>query len=377
MEKIDKSITYVFTKRVELQEAELNTPKEFEYSYSLVKNLSSNARYIEATKPSSSSFLLKLIDKLLNKITKVSFNTKSYINIKNFQILKTTDILITTNHGISSSILFLVIYTRFFNKKLKLFLINSGFFNVPQNQKYIRFLRHLIVKLYLKTHTKIFFTSLSEYEYAIKNFPTYSTKFFYHSFCLDNNFWSKSSTNENPLNISKYILFVGNNGFRDVEMLINIAKSLTDYEFVFITNLINQTGINDFKNIRLVNGEIMKKALTDIDLKKIYEDAAITINPVKNSLVASGQSVTMQSMSVGTPVIISKTIGFWDNFNFRDYENIYFVEEENLNKWLDKINSVLSDSTDLARVGTNAKHLILNKFQQSEFDKFLHGHIVN
>ena len=42
-------------------------------------------------------------------------------------------------------------------------------------------------------------------------------------------------------------------------MLINIAKSLTDYEFVFITNLINQTSINDFKNIRLVNGEIMKK----------------------------------------------------------------------------------------------------------------------
>ena len=46
MEKIDKSITYVFTKRVELQEAELNTIKEFEYSYSHVKNLSSNARYI-------------------------------------------------------------------------------------------------------------------------------------------------------------------------------------------------------------------------------------------------------------------------------------------------------------------------------------------
>ena len=44
----------------------------------------------------------------------------------------------------------------------------------------------------------------------------------------------------------------------------------------------------------------------------------------------------MQSMSVGTPVIISKTIGFWDNFNFRDYENIYFVEEENLNRWQEK-----------------------------------------
>ena len=377
MEKIDKSITYVFTKRVGLQEAGLNTPKEFEYSYNFVKNMSSNARYIEASNPSQSSFLLKLIDKLFNKITKLSFNTKSYINIKNFHILKTTDILITTNHGISTSILFLVIFTRLFNKKLELFLINSGFFNEPKDQKYIKLLRTLIVRAYLKTHTKIFFTSLTEYDFAIKNYPTYSTKFYYHSFCLDNNFWSKNSTNENPLNINNYILFVGNNGFRDVEMLINIATSLTEYKFVFITNLINQSMVKNFRNILLVNSEYLKKSLTDLDLKKIYEDAQITINPIKNSLVASGQSVTMQSMAVGTPVIISKTIGFWDNFNFKDYENIYFVDQENLKKWQEKIISVLSNSNELKRVGINAKHLILNKFQQNEFDKFLYSHLVN
>ena len=47
-------------KRVELQEAELNTPKEFEYSYSHVKNLSSNARYIEATKAFFKFFFVEI-----------------------------------------------------------------------------------------------------------------------------------------------------------------------------------------------------------------------------------------------------------------------------------------------------------------------------
>ena len=378
MEKFEKSITYVFTKRIELKDSQLDTPKEFEYSYNFIKNIYPQTRYIEAVTPTKKSLLLKAIDKFLNKLTKVSFNTKSYVNFNNFKIFKKTDVIVTTNHGISSSVLFLVIFTRFFNKKLKLFLINSGFFNIPKNQKYIHFLRKLVVKLFLKTHTKILFTSLTEYEFALKNYSNYSKKFYYHSFCLDDRFWSKKSLIKNPLNIENYILFVGNNGFRDVKMLLNIAEALPEYKFVFITKLLRNSEINQLKNIHLVNGEIMDKALSDIDLKKIYEDALITINPLSDSLVASGQSVTMQSMAVGTPVIISKTIGFWDNFNnFKDNENIYLVEEENLNTWKIKINSVLSDSSNLLKVGAKGKHLILNKYQQSEFDKFLHSHLSN
>ena len=71
MEKIDKSITYVFTKRVEI-DTEFDKPKEFEYSYGLVKNLSSNARYIEATKASPLSFLLKLIRYIHNDAQDIS-----------------------------------------------------------------------------------------------------------------------------------------------------------------------------------------------------------------------------------------------------------------------------------------------------------------
>ena len=43
---------------------------------------------------------------------------------------------------------------------------------------------------------------------------------------------------------------------------------------------------------------------------------------MKDSLQPSGQSVTLQSMSLGIPVLISKTVGFWDFSKFRDEENI-------------------------------------------------------
>ena len=38
----------------------------------------------------------------------------------------------------------------------------------------------------------------------------------------------------------------------------------------------------------------------------------MTIIPLKNSIQPSGQSVALQSMACGTPVVITETFGFWD-----------------------------------------------------------------
>jgi phosphomevalonate kinase len=84
----------------------------------------------------------------------------------------------------------------------------------------------------------------------------------------------------------------------------------------------------------------------------------------------------MQSMSVGTPVIISKTIGFWDNFNFKDNENIYFVSKNELNDWVIKVKNVLFDTESLEGAKKNSKELILYKFQQKYFDKFMYDMLL-
>ena len=53
------------------------------------------------------------------------------------------------------------------------------------------------------------------------------------------------------------------------------------------------------------------------DAIKICTKAYLTIIPLNNTLQPSGQSVALQSMSVGTPVLITKTIGFWDKTNMK------------------------------------------------------------
>ena len=58
-------------------------------------------------------------------------------------------------------------------------------------------------------------------------------------------------------------------------------------------------------------------------LKKFIEDLDCVYS-FKNSTQPSGQSVSLQCMSVGVPVLISKTDGFWDYDLFKDNKNIFF-----------------------------------------------------
>ena len=76
-------------------------------------------------------------------------------------------------------------------------------------------------------------------------------------------------------------------------------------------------------------------------------------------------------MTAGTPVIISKTTGFWDFENFINKENIFFVEDNSVQSWVDNINSIYDDCETLDKVAKNGQKLIEDQFNISEFTKFL------
>ena len=61
----------------------------------------------------------------------------------------------------------------------------------------------------------------------------------------------------------------------------------------------------------------------------------MVILPLKNSLQPSGQSVAMQAMATKTPVLISKTMGFWNFEDFKD-KKTFFVEPNDLDNWIEK-----------------------------------------
>ena len=97
----------------------------------------------------------------------------------------------------------------------------------------------------------------------------------------------------------------------------------------------------------MINGSWGDPEVNDLELRDIYEKAKLTIIPLKDSLQPSGQSVALQSIACGTPVIISETEGFWDPKNFIDNKNIFFVKNNTIDNWVIQIEKVYNLELDI------------------------------
>ena len=91
------------------------------------------------------------------------------------------------------------------------------------------------------------------------------------------------------------ILFVGNDGFRDYDFLKHLINNLPEINFNLVTTQINESELN-FKNFNLFKGNWGAPILTDEELSDLYSKSLLTIIPLKESLQPSGQSVALQSI---------------------------------------------------------------------------------
>mgnify|MGYP001455322035 FL=1 len=131
------------------------------------------------------------------------------------------------------------------------------------------------------------------------------------------------------------------------------------------------------KNVEVLDGQWGSDKITDLDLKKIYQNSRITIIPLKESTQPSGQSVALQSMSMGIPVIISKTEGFWDKENFFDNENILFIQKNNLEEWTEKIENLYNNEKLIKQVSEVSIATIKKNFKLEHFNLRLLSYIGN
>ena len=72
------------------------------------------------------------------------------------------------------------------------------------------------------------------------------------------------------------------------------------------------------KNVNLFNGSWVDNKISDEEIKNFYYyKADLTIIPLIDTLQPSGQSVALQSIACGTPVLITKTSGFGIQLNLK------------------------------------------------------------
>ena len=82
-------------------------------------------------------------------------------------------------------------------------------------------------------------------------------------------------------------------------------------KILYITERILKSEILN-NNVILKNGSWGNSQISDSQIKNLYSQSKLVILPLYNSMQPSGQSVSLQAMSMNVPVLISKTEGFWD-----------------------------------------------------------------
>tara|TARA_X000000950_G_scaffold42351_1_gene46920 strand:- start:2820 stop:3956 length:1137 start_codon:yes stop_codon:yes gene_type:complete len=364
---VTNSITYVFGNgRTEKIESSKNIASEFFYGYFQLYNESKNIDIIENNINTSKAFqkVFLFIDKVLRKLTNLPFYLNEICSFKNFKILRRTDTLIVTNDRLALSILPLILLENLFsNFQVNVFIM--GFFG-KEKPKYFSWLQEFFMKTLIHSCNIFLFLGKGEYDLACRNFHEYKHKFKYFPFCVDSNFWTQKIPDYNKEEYFSDVIFVGNDGNRDFSKIIKIASELPNLKFNILTSEISKE--NELPhNINLITSNWNESILTDIEMKKYYTESRLSVIPLKNSIQPSGQSVALQSMICKTPVIISKTDGFWDPNLFKNNENILFPENNSLDAWCENIKKIINDEELANKISKNSYYTVTTKLNMEKF----------
>ena len=373
MIKLGKTITYVFLQgRKQRLESGNLISKEFFYSYFYAKENFDNVNILEMEnfEKNIKQSLLRKIDSFINKLTKLPIYTYAIFKKKNLDVFNNSDFIIMANDRVAFSCFPLIMLSKRKNKNISFFVM--GLFNKDPRFRIQIILRNLLIKSMFNKVNKIFFLGKKEYTQAVENFNKFEEKFVFLPFSIDTSFW-KSEEN-NSFENKKDILFIGNDGNRDYEFVVELAGRMHEYNFHFITEKIEQSEKLS-KNINLIKGSWGLEQLSDQQIREYYDKSKITIIPIKETNQPSGQSVALQSMSMRTPVIMTKVKGFWDEENFQDKKHLSFIKENKLDEWEYLIKDIYNNKEKYEYLAENGKKLIHSMYNIDKFDEVVFSSI--
>ena len=291
-------------------------------------------------------------DRVLNKFFSIPSYSHKLCSIDNLKTIKKSDQIFLVNEGVAFSALPMLFFLKK-KDKTQVNVFSMGLFSKKVNKKYL-FIHNLFVKTLISKVDNLLFLGKGEMDHAISKFNK-NDKFKFISFSVDEDFWisDKEFQPKKP-----ELLFVGNDSNKDPVTVVELAKRLPEFNITCVSKL-PELHSKNIDNLKVYDGQWNDSDITDSQLKKLYESSFLTIVPLFESFQPSGQSVTMQSMITGTPVVITKTEGFWDNEVFIDNENIFFIENNDVDLWIKKI-KYLYDNQDIFKfVSDSGKKLII------------------
>lgn len=343
--KNEKNIFALLKKDIILKRRFEDSPKDFFYGVNLLDNFSIHENIIN----SNFNYKYSIIEKVKN-FRKYKFSNQKAEVI--FSKLKTNDTLIVFNDYESFNL-------GYFNTH-KVNLV-CGFQRAYETIKNFKFEKRF--EKSLKKIDKIFFFGEEDKFRTEKLFPFIKSKSYQFSFGVDTDYW-KNTLKFNP-KIKFDICCIGSDTYRDYEIIKTIDANIK-------IKLITKLDIKNLpKNVIYEKSSYGSLKLSDDDIKNVYLSSKIVLVPLHNTIQPSGQSVTMQAMSLGRAVILAKIDGLWDRSFFKENENILFYRPGDLEDLKIKINSLLNDKSLRKKIEKNARITAIKYFHLKRMKKSL------
>ena len=265
--------------------------------------------------------------------------------------LKNFDVVVGTTPGIAFSLAFWSSFRKF-NRPIV--GIQCGILNYSFNPIRIRVTRALLNKMFSQLYGVGELNAIQEIYGADPN------RIEVNCFGVDTKFWKPSANRSDD----RYILAVGNDASRDFDTLIRAARQINQ-RLIIVTKRQLPDPLPD--NVTQIQGTWKTQELDDNEIRHLYQKSIAVAVPLLPVLQPSGQSVALQGMACGKPVILTKTKGLWENDQLKDMQNILFVSPKDTGDWKQKIQLVNNDQGLMQRIGESARQYALNHGNISQF----------
>ena len=231
--------------------------------------------------------------------------------------------------------------------------IHCGLLNHPLNARRIWTTRRLLARL-----RNVLFGE-AEKPPMLAAFGLPASAVAVHQFGVDTDFWSPE-----PAVPRRLVLAVGNDGRRDFATLLAAAPHIPA-EIHIVTRLPLPAPLPP--NVIHHAGSWHAPEISDAELRALYRQARCVVVPLIPTEQPSGQSVTLQAMACGCPVVLTETDGLWTREYLHDGENIFFTPPRDRHALAAKIGMVLSDAACAEKLGAAARATALSAGRIGQF----------
>jgi glycosyltransferase involved in cell wall biosynthesis len=169
-------------------------------------------------------------------------------------------------------------------------------------------------------------------------------------FGVDRDFWHPDPAVQRDI-----VLSIGNDGRRDFATLVEAAERIAAPVHI-VTKLALPAKLP--ANVTHHYGSWHGAELSDVRIRELYQRALAVVVPLQASNQPSGQSVTLQAMACGAPVVLTETEGLWSREQMVEGQNVLLVPPGDSGRLAARVQELIGDSKMVVRLGRSGRETV-------------------